>query len=145
MKYRLLQILIFLIISNSLAFSQGDFFNLVIPNSPTEVDLQVWKPYKSPDVPAGKGHTNEWISKDGYRLAFDADGDNSHWHVYNKESKRLQSNGKLAGYEKNGTFIYESSLKTIFLMIQRKKKNINKKNKKRFFIKNIINIRILTI
>jgi len=94
-------------ISNSLAFSQSDFFNLVIPNSPTEVDLQVWKSFKLPNVPAGKGHTNEWISKDGYRLAFDSDGDNSHWHVYNKEGKRLQANGNLAGYYKNGTLIYK--------------------------------------
>jgi len=63
------------------SYGQDDYFYLIIPQSTSEVDLQVWKPYKSPNVPEGKGHTYEWISKDGFRLAFDAESENSHWHL----------------------------------------------------------------
>ncbi len=114
MIIRILYTFIALVCSFSIAIAQNDFFNLKIPNSPDDVDLQVWKPYKSPNAPIDKGHTAEWISKDGYKLAFDAT-EESHWHVYNSEGKRLQANGKLAGYEKDGVFIYKKGARNAHL------------------------------
>lgn len=83
-----------------------ELINLVIPNSPEEIDINIWKSFKAPNTPIGKGHTNEWISKDGYRLAYDIDGEDLHWHIYNKTGKRLQANGDIAGYKQNGKIIY---------------------------------------
>ena len=28
--------------------AQGEYFNLIIPNTPDEVDINVWKPYNLP-------------------------------------------------------------------------------------------------
>ena len=87
---------------------------LTIPTSPDKVDTKIWTPLEE-GTGANRGHTQRWTNAEGQMLAFDkgtgekGPGGKDNWHVYNAEGKRLQSNGELAGYTKDGKFMYNKN------------------------------------
>jgi hypothetical protein len=91
--------------------------NFTIPSSPDLVDPKVWT--LVPDQKGfERGHTKRWTNAEGQMLAFDkgrpgATGweGKDHFHVYNKEMQRLQSNGDPAGGVNDGKPFYNKNSK----------------------------------
>jgi RHS repeat-associated protein len=88
--------------------------NLVIPTAPDKVDTKVWTAVEE-GKGAERGHTKRWTNKEGQMLAFDKGKGGTgasavdNWHVYNKDGKRLQANGELAGGVKDGKPFYNKN------------------------------------
>jgi RHS repeat-associated protein len=88
-----------------------------IPENPINLDPSIWTPIPNGQG-ANQGHSQRWVNKDGYILAYDKSqtvGKKTyfaHYHLYTSEGKRVGQDGKLAGYDDaDGNRIYKKDQK----------------------------------